>query len=642
MGATVAFCAVAAELGVRVVDGDRLNQWRLSSAAEPAPPGLSRGEMLRLAALRFNRRAREVARRYVDELPVDPGVSRSWFDVSPDPLPRAPLPADLEQVAAALDRYPVPASEMFKAWNTRFIQESVCSGDGFFRRFPGFAFAFEPPEPSPHPRYRYLSNVTTPAGLVTNRFGWRGRDLATDKAPGIVRIAFVGASTTVGSHLQAFSYPELLERWLNLWADREAPAVRFEVINAGREGISSTDIAAVVRQELPAVAPDIIVYYEGANQFSFRALIAEDGEAIVVPESLNASRRLAGADRSALLRRVEVAMRRLRLIGSGSEPRKPRYVLRWPASVREDAPNPDSPALPLDLPRIVRDLDDIHRTAQGIGAQFMLTSFVWMVENGMVVDPVDHAYLYQSLNLAHWPARYADIRRMADFQNRVFRAYAKTRELPFIDLAAVFPRDLRLFGDAVHLTVDGDRLHAWMVLQAFVPILRADLKAGRVPVPARKQRVGEMPVPPPTRVAVECTDFSRYRTVPGAVSLESIRPSVPEAQVLRGAPVQVITPEARSAYAAEMPIAVRVGGPVAIRLRLRVRSGHVSVGVLSSDRSKWLVIRDLGVSADATTLYLSLSSLDDAGFILITNAVRADGERSAVDIESVEVLSLGS
>jgi hypothetical protein len=40
------------------------------------------------------------------------------------------------------------------------------------------------------------------------------------------------------------------------------------VINAGREGINSRSLPAIVRQEILPVEPDLVYYdYDGANQF---------------------------------------------------------------------------------------------------------------------------------------------------------------------------------------------------------------------------------------------------------------------------------------------------------------------------------------------------------------------------------------
>lgn len=590
-----------------------------------------------------------VARPYARQLAVAPGVDPAWIDVSPPPLPRAGLPPDLASLMEALERSPmldpatvapesravtrVPPSELFKVWNSRYVQESVCGGDAFFHRFPGVVQVFDPPEATPHPPYRFVPGITTPAGLVTNAFGWRGPEVAPVKPAGVVRLAFVGASTTVGSHLQPYSYPEFLAPWLNLWAARESLGVRFEVVNAGREGIASMDIAAIVRQELAAADPDFIVYYEGANQFGFRDMIDVE-DAAAAPPAVLGSPPASSHSRSLLVRRLDVMARRLRP-GAGSEPTKPPHRLRWPAGVNEQEPDPDSSELPLNLTQIVRDLDDIHATALRLGARLLLTSFVWMVEPGMVVDPVDQSHFHRALNLTHWPATYEEIRRMADFQNRALQAYARSRGVWFADMAAVYPRDPRLFGDAVHRTTEGDRLHAWLLFQQLVPLLREELRSGRLPDADRRATA---PATAVHRIVPACTEYADLQEVDGAVTLGRLKPVVPEAEVIRTPVAVVVTPPFRTSYAAETPIAGAGDGPAVIRLRLRVTSGAVAVGVLNRDRSAWLVTRLVGMTSGPVDVFLPLRSAADASVVLVANAVTVDGERSRVELEAIHLL----
>src|SRR3989442_1201395 len=103
-----------------------------------------------------------------------------------------------------------------------------------------------------------------------NRFGWRGPDLELNKDGRTVRIAFVGASTTVAPSYLPFSYPEFIGHWLNLWIRGRHPQTRVEVINAARTGIDSSSIAAIVQQEVVPLEPDLVVYYEGANSLAPR------------------------------------------------------------------------------------------------------------------------------------------------------------------------------------------------------------------------------------------------------------------------------------------------------------------------------------------------------------------------------------
>jgi hypothetical protein len=73
------------------------------------------------------------------------------------------------------------------------------------------------------------------------------------------------------------------------------------------------------------------------------------------------------------------------------------------------------------------------------------------------------------------------MRRLLDFQNRVFRKYASMHDLDFIDLSSQYPRDPRLFEDGVHMTHAGIRLQAWIVFNGLIPALERELASGRLP-----------------------------------------------------------------------------------------------------------------------------------------------------------------
>lgn len=620
---SVGIALLASEVALRMFDGYRVASTLLErkAAGSPAQPG----------------RPSERVRAYVRSLPVADGVSREWFDQSPDPLPNLPLSTEMAAVAEQIRPAGVPAADMFKLWNTRYVHERACENDQFFQRFPGFALSFEPVEPSIHPPYRFLPSFQAPSGLHTNRFGFRGHEITADKPAGVVRVAFVGASTTVAIHGQPFSYPEHIEPWLNLWAKTHAPGIRFETINAGREGFASADIAALVRQELAPLEPDLIVYHEGSNQFDLKDLIVEDGEPIPGAPPVNL-RALPGRDRFDLVRRLDIALRRVALT-AGAEPRKPKYKLRWPASVDEAHPDPDSPALPVRLPQIVHDLDDIRRTASTIGAKVALTSFFWLIQDGIVVDPVDNIGYLILMNQRLWPARYTDTKRLTEFQNRVFRAYADKRGVPFVDVASTFPRDLDLFTDAIHTSPDGDRLRAWLIFQGLIPVLQAEIAARRLPAADRAPyQVPPLPRSTP-RISTECPTYAGFVPVPGAFPLPALE-AVWAATVTGTGARHVTTPPGRDAYAAELPIAewVRRGGAGVVRWRLRVGEGRVALGVLSADRSSFLIYRTVDASPDPHELLLPVDGLANAGFLVVANAMRSDGHRSVVDVDELTLL----
>jgi hypothetical protein len=376
-----------------------------------------------------------------------------------------------------------------QVWNRRLLDTHGCDPNALPWQLPQPLMVFDPPEPTPHPPFRYFRSVTTPLRLTTNRFGWRGPDVPLDKPPRTVRLAFVGASTTVGNYGLPFSYPEYVVSWLNRWAEATGLDVRFDGINAGRVGINSTDIAAVVRQEVVPMEPDAVVYYEGANNFIFAAPPAAEipparswqKGRLPLPVS-DAFRRVTPY--SALARRVERLGVALAARG-GREPAKPPYRLRWPAAELDADPDVDRADLPLDLSTVVRDLDDIRSSLAATGAELVVTSFVWLVRDGLTLDPFRDAMIYTQLNDRWWPYRYADLRRFADYQNRAFARYAAARGTWFVDVAGAFPPDTRLFLDAIHFDEDGTRVQAWIVFNGLVPSIRARLASGAWPRPDR-------------------------------------------------------------------------------------------------------------------------------------------------------------
>src|SRR6266511_3410449 len=127
---------------------------------------------------------------------------------------------------------------------------------------------------SPPARRRMSRTHTRPfsssiASICGRRFADRNTTgLAVTRAAQVIRVAFVGASTTVDSYSVPFSHPERLEPWLNLWAAQRAPGLHFDVLNTGRTGIDSRSMAAIVRTELVPFDPDLVVFYGEANQFT--------------------------------------------------------------------------------------------------------------------------------------------------------------------------------------------------------------------------------------------------------------------------------------------------------------------------------------------------------------------------------------
>lgn len=433
---------------------------------------------------------RDTTLDHLDHIPRAAGVRREWFFTGPPPLPnRRAVPAEWlspspEQQAA--DRVPdgrFKSWDNYKAWNASFVDD-LCSR-GFFGDAPRPISVFDPPGGEKQPPYRYLPDSTTPMGLVTNGFGWRGPPIRFPRADRTLRIVFVGASTVVGAHQFAYALPELLEHWLQLWADDRKLGLRIEVMNAAREAIGSTSVAAIVRQEVVPLRPDLVVYSEGGNQFHLAGLVPSmPGPRASAPDAKEGGWLQDAARHSALARRL-LSLAGLYGFSPGSyEPPKPDYELRWPQGLDEADPDLGYPALPVNLNTILRDLDDIRGDLAAVDAELAVASFIWMARDGLVLDPIRNKLLWEYLNVRLYPFRYRDIERVAAFQNRVFAKYAASRGLPFLDLAGGIPLDPDLFADAVHETFPGMRLKTWVALQQLVPMIEKRVASGAWPKPA--------------------------------------------------------------------------------------------------------------------------------------------------------------
>ena len=457
----------------------------------------------------------DVARR-LDEVPRAQGIERAWYSSDPPPLSnRGPVPAAWDELVRRVERSGITEgtrrADMFKAWNTALVGDP-CKHP-YLRDAPGHLFVYDPPDGSPHPPYRFLPNATTPIGLVTNAYGFRGPPVPFVRTPKTIRIAFVGASTTVDAHHLAYSYPEFIGHWLNLWAASKRLDVRFEVLNAGRESINSIDIEAIVRQEVLPLRPDLVVYYEGANQFDLRTVAPS------LPKPDPFARPAAAAPEPVVLRWLgEFALvRRVRALlrsadapagssgggsGGGGEWSKPAYDLVWPAGLDETDPDIGRADLPINLSTILGNLDGIRAATQAAGGELALASFVWLVKDGMMLNPIRHKAILEYLNQGYAPFRYRDLERMAAFENRVFAKYAFAHRLAFLDVARLMPRDPDLFVDAIHNTQTGVRLKAWVVLQELLPLVERHLANGTWPkadpgagMPARHPAFAVLPRP---------------------------------------------------------------------------------------------------------------------------------------------------
>jgi hypothetical protein len=216
-------------------------------------------------------------------------------------------------------------------------------------------------------------------------------------------------------------------------------------------------------------------------------------------------------------RRVTVAMSGVHPNGL-AEPSQPD-----PSSTDATNSVPDDHRQPRWLQAVVRNVDRIEATPRRTGQRGVISSFLWMVPDSM--SGMASAIPRSRQHLTRfYPLGYADVQRLADYQNRVLRNWSKSRKIDFVDTAASFPYDPSLFADAIHLNERGQRIQAWIVFQGLVLIIERMLETGELPRPAgagspfnAAERAGRISVPVETLAAHCGNPWHLWRNIePGA------------------------------------------------------------------------------------------------------------------------------
>ena len=421
---------------------------------------------------------------FVSEFHFGRNVEAEWIYSSPEKVEKFNI---LSEHQAIHDSFGYRANYF---WNEHLSNDYYLHS-GIFDGIPPQVRLYRAPWGTAFPRFRYPPNLTLPTGITTNQFGWRGRDISFDKPRNTIRIACVGASTTVTGHTLPYSYPELLEHWLNLWVEEEGYDLNIEVINAGREGIGAKDIAAVVRYEILPMDVDYVIYYEGSNQFIVQTMLSYPSDvtfgeppAGLVPNLVNVDSNDKGlldylSEYSALAARARNIVEQFSV--TGIEPPKPEQTVIFPEGLDEFNPRRENLGKALNLRKILVDLDQIKQDLDQRETKLFLATFDWFAYDDMVLDPTRHRNLYAYLNRVYWPTTYANMRRMADFQNRVFRRWASDNEVELIEVAEQMPRQPDLYDDAIHNRPLGIRIRAWLNFETIVPQLKQAIENGDLP-----------------------------------------------------------------------------------------------------------------------------------------------------------------
>lgn len=348
-------------------------------------------------------------------------------------------------------------------FDCRNTKDYFCS---FVKNGPGFVYTFESPEPTIFPPFRIRPDYPGNGKIVYSNFGFIGNDIDFAKKKNVIRLAFLGSSTTENT------YPTFLTGFLQNWAKAANLDIKFEMLNAGRGGISSESMEKIFQYELKYFDPEMVFYYEGSNQFSRiqNIIVNEEKKESFQKDSQEDSLNTSSNGFTDILKKISLSV-----IGSNSEfgfePEKPNYVkLNWNWSMKD--PDLTDASLPMNLFRQIKSIRGIKIHTDEIKAELFLASFLMMVKDGMQLDRSRHKKIFETLNGELWPLTYRDIEYLIKFQNQVFKKTAQVNSIHYIPLAEKFPLDPDLFYDPVHMVDSGTKLQAWIMFQEILPLVQ--------------------------------------------------------------------------------------------------------------------------------------------------------------------------
>ena len=280
----------------------------------------------------------------------------------------------------------------------------------------------------------YIGYVPDPAYEGHNELGYRGPEIAIPKPAGTFRIVALGGSTTYSTGTSAEeSYPAFLQSILR----DDYGYSDVEVINAGVSGYTSWEALSSFAFRILELEPNMLIYYGGVNDLVVRERLSNDCYRGLNPQrGLNGNRGLfvernAELPASALYRLIAI------LAGWMSNPLSLDASFE-PSRVQCD-PDPGATTLEMRLAAntplyFERNIRNMLTLALAHHVQPVISSWIYNVE-------ADRPVLWRQEIAEH---------------NDITRRIAAEMDIPYIDLAAVFPVNSNYWElDGIHLVAAG-------------------------------------------------------------------------------------------------------------------------------------------------------------------------------------------
>ncbi len=321
---------------------------------------------------------------------------------------------------------------------------------------------------APAPRYLYKPNLRlawagnrlVPAQTAdevqwsTNSWGFRGPEFSVRKPQGLIRIVCLGGSVTEGG-TDRESYPYYLQQELHRLFPRQA----IEVINAGHHEYGLDDLLALLETRVLSLDPDIVIFNEAATSINFPEFLAGRPSCGLGSCWLDNYPRWYGW-----------------LYGHSAAFGLLSDGLGWSSRIPPPRPHVFDERPPKASAVRYRALvEQIVRETLAHKSRIVLSSFVTVARQGIAVSYAEDPGLFNDLYKKWYPLTPGELGRIYAYFNRQVAEVAAEFNVPYADVAAMFPQEIRYFPfDIVHLNPEGNRLLA----QAFAEFLAREVLPG--------------------------------------------------------------------------------------------------------------------------------------------------------------------
>ncbi len=340
--------------------------------------------------------------------------------------------------------------DLTKIYNARFVAGRAYQFDTF--PVPPETFPADRPVPRfvfrPDFRVAIRGGHLVPAARgehvfwSSNALGLRGPAVVMPKPAGVLRIVTLGASTTEGIfNADDETYPYYLQQVF----DRIGRLGKTDVVNAGFSGYTLDDLLAIAPDKVTALDPDLVVLYEGHNDVDFTEFAPGLECSMRAPVGDCWMTHYPGIFSWAAHRSI-VVTQALKVLHR-----------QWPPSgvmAHRFEPNGPKRSATLVDEKLRALVDGLRRR----GIPVVMSSFATVTRDGLLVDRRATPGLYDDLVFDKYPMTAGELAQVYDRFNRLSASIAASCGVPYVDIAAAFPREPSLFPfDVMHPNAAGNR-----------------------------------------------------------------------------------------------------------------------------------------------------------------------------------------